>query len=104
MKAGSLDRQITIQREEVGGDDGYGNEVIDWANYATRWASFAQMSGREFFAQAAVQSERRCVFRCRWVEGVTPACRIVCDGDLYNIREVRQVGRKIALELHCTAT
>ncbi|MCW5692928.1 MAG: phage head closure protein [Pseudolabrys sp.] len=92
-----------IQREEVVGDDGFGNEVTDWVNYAIRAASVIQQGGREFFAQAAIQSERRVVFRCRWVESVTPAYRVICDGVTYNIQEARRIGRKIALELHCTA-
>lgn len=103
MRAGTLDRRITIQREEVVGDDGFGNEIMDWVDYAERSASFVQQGGREFFAQAAIQSERRVVFRCRWVEGVTPAYRVICDGETYNIYEARRIGRKVALELHCTA-
>jgi SPP1 family predicted phage head-tail adaptor len=103
MRAGDLDRRITIQREEVVGDDGYGNVLTDWVDYAERWASFTQSGGREFFAQAMIQSERRVVFRCRWVEDVTPSYRVVCDGVLYNIEEARRIGRKIGLELHCTA-
>lgn len=102
MRAGDIDRRITIQREEVVGDDGYGNVLTDWVDYAERWASFTQMSGREFFAQAAIQSERRVVFRCRWADDVTPAYRVVCDGVLFNIEEVRRIGRKAGLELHCT--
>lgn len=103
MRAGDLDRHITIQREEVVGDDGYGNEITEWVVYAERSASFAQTSGREFFARDAIQSERRVVFRCRWVEGVNTAYRVACDGVMYDIREARRIGRKIALELHCTA-
>ncbi len=103
MRAGDLDRRISVQRQDVIGDDGFGNEITAWVTYAERWASFTQSGGREFFAQAALQSDRRVVFRCRWVEGVTPDHRVACDGVLYNIVEARRIGRKIALELHCTA-
>jgi len=41
MRAGDLDRRITIQREEVVGDDGFGNEITEWVDYAERWASFS---------------------------------------------------------------
>lgn len=102
MRAGDLDRRIVIQRKQVVGDDGYGNTITDWVDYADRSASFMQSGGREFFAQAAIQSERRIVFRCRWVEGVTSDDRVVCDGIVHDIKEVRRIGRKIALELHCT--
>jgi SPP1 family predicted phage head-tail adaptor len=104
MRAGDLDRRITIQRQEVVGDDGFGNVITEWVDYAECWASFTQSGGREFFAQSSVQSERRVVFRCRWVDGVTPVYRVICDGVVYNIEEVRRIGRKIGLELHCTAS
>lgn len=103
MRAGDLDRRIVIQRQQVIGDDGAGNAIIEWVIRAEGWASFTQSGGREFFAQSAIQSERRGVFRCRWVDGVSPVDRVICNGVEYNIVEVREIGRKIALELHCTA-
>lgn len=102
MRAGDLDRRIVIQRKQIVGDDGYGNVITEWVDYASRSASLTQSGGREFFAQSTMQSERRVVFRCRWVEAVTPDDRVICDGIEYDIKEVREIGRKIALELHCT--
>lgn len=84
--------------------DEYGGFEEVWTDYATRWASLSQSGGREFFAQVQTPSERKVVFRCRWVEGVTPIHRVICDGEIYDIAEARRIGRKIALELHCTAS
>lgn len=103
MRAGDLDRRITIQSVENVFDDYGGYEEV-WSDYAVRWASFTQSGGREFFAQVQTQSERKVVFRCHWVEGVTPIHRVICDGEIYNIEEARRIGRKQALELHCKAS
>lgn len=102
MRAGDLDRKITIQSVDYVFDD-YGSFEEVWTDMATRWASFTQSGGREFFAQAQIQSERKVVFRCRWVEVVTPIHRVICEGEIFNITEARRIGRKIGLELHCTA-
>ncbi len=102
MRAGDLDRRITIQSVDYVFDK-YGSFEEVWTDFATRWASFTQSGGREFFAAAQIQSERKVVFRCRWVEGVTVIHRVICDGEVYDINEVRRIGRKIGLELHCTA-
>lgn len=70
MRAGDLDRRITIQAVDYVFDEYGGFEEV-WTDFATRWASFTQSGGREFFAYATIVSERKVVFRCRWVDGVT---------------------------------
>lgn len=102
MRSGDLDRKITIQAVDYVFDE-YGSFEEVWTDMATVWASFTQSGGREFFAHATIVSERKVVFRCRWVEGVTVIHRVICDGDIFDINEVRRIGRKIGLELHCTA-
>lgn len=102
MRAGDMDRRITIQRYEVVGDDGYGNQITEWNDLATVWAEVKQESGREFFAAAAIQSERKVVFKLRWLD-VTVVDRVSYDGRLHDIHEVRELGRKEGLELHTTA-
>ncbi|CAK7257248.1 MULTISPECIES: phage head closure protein [unclassified Shinella] len=99
MRAGAIDRRITIQRYSVVGDDGMGNQITEWADLATVWAKVRQEGGREFFAQAAIQAERRVIFTIRWME-VWVIDRIQYDGIEYNIKEVRELGRQAGVELH----
>jgi SPP1 family predicted phage head-tail adaptor len=103
MQIGKLDRRITVQREMVVGDDGYGNEIIDWGNLATVWARVIQQTGREFFALSAIQAETRVVFHLRFIEGMTTEDRVDYDGQLHDIHEVRELGRRAGLELHTIA-
>ena len=103
MQIGKLDRRITIQREMVVGDDGYGNEIVDWGDVATVWARVIQQTGREFFALAAIQAETRVVFHLRFIEGMTTEDRVDYEGQLHDIHEVRELGRRAGLELYTTA-
>lgn len=115
MRAGDLDRRVTIQ-SRVETQDEFGQPIITWPTVGTFWAQVQQQSGREFFAAQQTVSERRTVFRLRWLEGVTVTHRVLypAEGDgspppepeanaIYNINEVRELGRGEGLELHCTA-
>lgn len=115
MRAGDLDRRVTVQ-ELIETQDEFGQPIQSWETVATVWAQVQQQSGREFFAAQQTVSERRTVFRLRWLEGITVTHRVVypavADGSpppepdgnaIYNINEVRELGRREGLELHSTA-
>lgn len=103
MRAGDLDRRIMIQRLTTG-ESPSGEPIETWDTIATVWAKADQQGGREFFATAQEVSERKVVFRIRWIEGLTVLDRVVLDGAEHDIEEVRRLGRKEGIELHCTAT
>jgi len=102
MQAGNLDRQIVIQNYTTE-DDGYGNEVPTWSVLATVWASVEQSDGREFFAQAAIQNDRRLVMRIRWRDDLRTDQRVIYQEIEHNIIEIREIGRNVGLELHLTS-
>ena len=103
MRAGDLDRRISIERFTSTVSD-TGEPIETWTNLATRWAKVDQQSGREFFAAPQEVSERKVVFRIRWIEGLTVRDRVICDGAVHDIVEVRRLGRKEGVELHTTAS
>jgi len=103
MRAGDLDRRITIERVTLG-QSPIGEPIETWNAFATIWAKVDQQGGREFFATVQEVSQRRVVFRIRWIEGLTVLDRVVCDSEVHDIEEVRRLGRKEGIELHCTAT
>lgn len=102
MRGGDLDRRITLQEEQTTPDGG-GGVSVDWIDVATLWASMRQESGREYLAGGAISAERRVIFRLRWRAGVTPQMRIIHGGGSFDIKEVRELGRREGLELHATA-
>lgn len=101
MKAGPLDRTVTIQRVTLV-DDGY-SSVETWADWQTVPAQVIQQSGREFFAAAAVQAEQRVLFRMRWLDGVTVLDRVSHEGRPHNIVGIKELGRREGTELMTVA-
>jgi len=102
MRAGDLDRRITIERfTETQAPDG--SPIQTWEPLATVWAKVDQQGGQEFFASVQEVSERKVVFRIRWIEGLTVLDRVMLDGAEHDIHEVRRLGRKEGVELHTTA-
>lgn len=101
MKAGPLDRRVTIQRVTLE-DDGYGSVEV-WADLVTISAQVVQQSGREFLAAAQTQAEQRVLFRLRWIEGLTVLDRVSYGGRLHNIQDVKELGRREGVELMTVA-
>ena len=106
MGSGSLRDRITVQRLVDGADD-YGNTVDAWADHLTVWADVMERLGGEKMRAGVPQSERMATIRFRRstaAAGVTEADRIVCRGQVWNIRSIAAVGNKNAmLEAACEA-
>jgi SPP1 family predicted phage head-tail adaptor len=99
MRAGSLDRLITIERFTNTIDD-FGTPVETWSPVATLRAQIVSASTEEFIRNGA-EAETVIVFRTRYLAGVTPADRIVYGGAAHNIKELTEIGRRRGLELRC---
>jgi len=103
MNPGRFDRLVTIEAfTTTQSPSGFLTET--WTTFATTWAQFIQESGKEFFANDQTVAERKAVFRMNWLDGVTVQHRVTYDGETWDIHEVRELGRRAGLELHCTAT
>lgn len=98
MKAGPLDRRVTIQRYTETRDE-FNEPIMTWADLATVSARVVQQSGREFLSADQTQAERRVLFRLRWIDGVTVLDRVSYTGRLHNIQDVKELGRREGLEL-----
>lgn len=95
MRAGKLDREITIERATTAvGDAGTITET--WAAFATLRAELVDTGADE--ADPAI-TKATVLFRTRFVSGVTVADRISFDGRQFNIKHVAEIGRRRGLEL-----
>lgn len=103
MRAGRLDRQITIQRSENSVNE-YGTPVFTWTDTATLRVQLVESRAEEFLAGGAANDKTLAIFRVRYLAGVTNADRIAYDGKLFNIREVKEIGRRKGLELRAEAS
>lgn len=102
MRPGTMDRRVTLERF-TSVEDEYGDEIKTWAPLATVWAEVRQQGGKEFLAADTINAVRRVVFFLRWIPGLTVLDRVAYDGRHHDIEEVREIGRRDGVELHCEA-
>jgi SPP1 family predicted phage head-tail adaptor len=80
MKAGTLDRRITIQRKATTQSDS-GQPVDTWAALVgSRWASVRPVRGDERFTAPQYAAKQQTEFQIRWSQDVadlTPLDRII---------------------------
>lgn len=104
MEAGKLDRRITLQRVTITRDE-YNAPVETWADLTTVWASYEPVSDGERFRAGERAAEISARFQIRYssaVKDVTPVDRLTFDGKPYAITHVKEIGRRVGLELTAT--
>lgn len=98
LRAGKLDRQITLERQtETVAVSGAVSK--DWAIIATVRAELVQQSAEEFLSGFGEADKGGAVFRIRYLAGITTVDRVGYDDAVYDINEVTELGRHRALEL-----
>jgi len=102
MRAGKLDRTITIERATTGVDD-FGTPVEGWATVATVRAQRIQSTTEEFMRSFGASSESAVIFRIRHMDGLTLADRVTEGSAVFDVKEIKELGRREGLELRCTA-
>lgn len=100
MRAGKLDKSITIERFATTVDD-FGTETEAWTPVATVRAQLIQASTEEAIRAFGTNSESVSVFRIRHHDGIVLADRVVYAGQAYDLKEVKELGRREGLELRC---
>lgn len=103
MRAGKLDRTITIERktETVSPT---GAVVRAWLNIATARAEIVTQSASEFLTGFGEAESGTVVFRVRYLAGITTADRVSYAGQVYDLKEVTEIGRRRGLELRAVVT
>lgn len=106
MRAGALDRRITLRRFTPGAPNAF-NEVVDaWNDLATLWASKRDISDGERTAAAQTGASITTRFQIRWsatVADLSPKDQLACEGKLYEITAVKELGRREGLEITARA-
>ncbi|MEX0408556.1 phage head closure protein [Aquibium sp. LZ166] len=100
MRAGKLDRIITIERKtETVADSGA--VVVAWTNVASVRAELVNASLADHTANYGTAEEGSIVFRVRYLPGVAAPDRIVYSGISYDILSINEIGRRRSLEIRC---
>ena len=97
MRAGTLDREITLQHP-VSAISFNGTPVIAWSTYATLRAQRIEATTDEYIRGYGASTENIMVFRTRYIDGVTGADQILFEDEPYVIKQIKEIGRRIALE------
>ncbi len=103
MRSGQMDSTVIIQRATTVRDD-YGTPIDTWADVVTLRAQVIQSSTEEFIRGAGAQDQTVTVFRTHFYDDITNADRIVCDGTLHDIKELKELGRRQALEIRTVSS
>ncbi|TGU87721.1 head-tail adaptor protein [Mesorhizobium sp. M00.F.Ca.ET.151.01.1.1] len=103
IRAGKLDRTISIVRktETVSPT---GAVVPAWLNIATVRAEIVTQSASEFLTGFGEAESGTIVFRVRYLAGITTADRVTYAGQVYDLKDVTEIGRRRGLELRAVAT
>ena len=97
MRSGLLDRLIILQSPTttIGGD---GTPTIAWATFATLRAQRIEATTDEYVRGYGASTEKIMIFRTRYIDGVLGTFQILFEGQLYVIKQIKEIGRRVALE------
>lgn len=100
MRAGQLDRRITLKRLETTQDD-YGQDIETWHTVATVWAAWEPLKGNRRFAAQQVIETAAGSFVIRYRSGLSALHAVEYNGNRYDIHgEPEEIGRREGLRLH----
>jgi SPP1 family predicted phage head-tail adaptor len=100
MKAGRMTETVTIERETETVSPA-GTVTLTWATIATRKAELIQASTTELLKPFGEEEQSAIVFRVRYVADVLTTDRLTYRGQHYNIRDIKEIGRRRGLDLRC---
>lgn len=104
MRAGKLDRQLTIRRLKEVGRDEYNAPIIEWHDVVTVWAQQRPDRGSERFTTSQLIGTAVMTFHIGYRSDLSVQDRIFCGGLEYEIiAPPREIGRRIGIEIDAVA-
>lgn len=101
MRAGKLVETIEIEWPASWTVNDAGTPVEDAQLVARLRAERVEFATEEFIRDRGASDENLVIFRIRFFDGITPACRAIWRGEAFNIRQVVPIGRRKGFELRC---
>lgn len=106
MKAGALDRRITIEAKVVAIDPDYGTETVTWATLFSRIPAQVQdslPSKSESATDGIIIGVRPARIRIRFMTGIKADMRLIVHGDTDRLMQITagpaEIGRREGIEL-----
>lgn len=108
MKAGQLDRRVTIEVKSVSVNTDYGTQTVTWATFASRIPAQVQdvlPSKSETVQQGIRIAAQPARVRIRYMSGITSDMRVVVHGATDRLMQIiagpAELGRREGIELVC---
>lgn len=102
MRAGQLNRLISLQRKVEAKDDD-GDLVESWSEFAKPWARKVDLAGRELEAAMSISQEISVRFLVRYRTDVKQGMRIALAGEFYHvIAALDKRGDRDELQIYCS--
>lgn len=101
MRAGKLDRRLTILRAALE-DDGFQTTPGDYAEVATIAASREDISDGERGRASGVSATATTRFKVRYSNtsaAITPKDRVSEGGEEFDVVGIKQIGRRVGFEI-----
>lgn len=105
MKAGLLDRRLTIRRRVQTGVDAMRQPIFAVQDVRTVWAAKVPKSEDEQFDEGTQQrlSSRIVTFRTRHMGSILDTDTLFSEGTSYDVKGIRELGRREGLEITAEA-
>lgn len=94
MRAGKLNKRVTVQRNAGTTQDAAGQPVESWTTVATRWATVEQLGGGEPFQGEQHHGRGEWRVTMRYLSGVRPKMRVLYGSRVLDIHTVRDVDER----------
>lgn len=104
MRAGNLDRTIFLHSPDMYTVDAAGTPETEgqYPFYGTQVrAQLIEASTEEYQRAYGDGGNMAVIFRTRWLDGVTTAHSVTYADKTFNIRDIKEIGRRKGLELRC---
>ncbi len=100
MRAGKMNRRITVQTRPTPTRNNYGEPEYTWKDTFSLWAAKITKGGGEFFAAQKINAKTEAVYTVRYTDSISTDDRIIDDGATYEILHLNDVdGKKRELQI-----
>jgi SPP1 family predicted phage head-tail adaptor len=103
MRAGKMDRRVSLQRWTETGRDSQNGPIYTWVEIAEVWAQQRPVRGGERLAAQQQTGDKMMGFHIRYRSDLSVKDRVVMDGVAYQIQDLRELGRRVVTEIDAVA-
>jgi head-tail adaptor len=98
MRAGDLNRKITVKRRAQIGTSSTNEPTFEWQTFKTVAANAKFLRAGERLESGQKFAAKAMVFKTRWM-ALEPTDIIVFDGSNFDITGIAEIGRRVGLEI-----